>query len=91
MMWRAHNREFILQDHREKIRYLRVLRDDYLKNCNPDQFQIHGFTLMSNHGHLNGSVGEDSAPYSNHMRRAHSRFGLDYNRRHNRIGMPVPF
>jgi len=86
MMWRAHNREFLLQDHREKLRYLRAVRDDYLKECSPDQFAIHGYTMMSNHGHLNGSIGEDYTPYSDHMRRAHSRFGQSFNRRHDRVG-----
>jgi REP element-mobilizing transposase RayT len=86
MMWRAHNREFILQDHREKLRYLRALRDDYMKNCNPDQFVFNGYTMMSNHAHLNGSVGENHIPFSDHMRRAHSRFGLAFNKRHKRLG-----
>jgi len=86
MMWKAHNSEFLLQDHREKIRYLRALRDDYLKNCGPEQFEIHGYTLMSNHGHLGGSVKEDPSLYSDHMRRAHSRFALGFNKRHNRSG-----
>ena len=72
MMWRAHNREFILQDHREKIRYLRAVRDDYQKNCKPDQFALYGYAMMSNHAHTNGSVGQDHTPFSNHMRRAHS-------------------
>jgi REP element-mobilizing transposase RayT len=86
MMWRAHNREFILRDHREKLCYLRAVRDDYLNNCNPEEFAIHGYTMMSNHGHVNGSVGEDPSLYSNHMRRAHSRFGMSYNKRHDRLG-----
>ena len=86
MMWRAHNREFIMQDHKEKLRYLRCMLDDYRKNCNPEQFEFNGYTLMSNHAHLNGSVGENHVPFSDHMRRAHSRFGMSYNKRHKRIG-----
>ena len=86
MMWRAHNRERIMSSHAEKLRYLRALRDDYLKNCSPEQFELHGYTMMSNHGHINGSVKEDHVPLSDHMRRAHSRFGLEYNKRHGRIG-----
>lgn len=86
MMWRAHNREFLLQDHREKLHYLRALRDDYLNNCTPEQFQLHGYSLMDNHGHINGSIGEDHIHYSDHMRRAHSRFGLGFNKRHDRLG-----
>jgi putative transposase len=86
MMWRAHNREFLLADHREKLRYLRAVRDDYQKNCNSDQFVINGYTMMSNHAHVNGSIGADHGPFSDHMRRAHSRFGLSFNKRHDRLG-----
>ena len=86
MMWRAHNREFILQDHREKIRYLRAVRDDYQKNCKPEQFALYGYAMMSNHAHQNGSIGQDHTALSGHMRRAHSRFGLAYNKRHHRLG-----
>ncbi|MBW2700643.1 MAG: hypothetical protein JRF33_07460, partial [Deltaproteobacteria bacterium] len=39
-----------------------------------------------NHGHLNGQIGEESTQLSDHMRRAHSRFGMGYNKRHKRIG-----
>jgi REP element-mobilizing transposase RayT len=86
MMWRAHNREYIMQSHAEKLRYLRAVRDDYLKKCKPEQFQLHGYTMMSNHAHLNGQVNDDSKPYSDHMRRSHSRFGTAYNKRHHRLG-----
>jgi REP element-mobilizing transposase RayT len=86
MMWRAHNREYIMQSHAEKLRYLRAVRDDYLKNCNPEQFELHGYAVMSNHAHLNGQLNDDHKPYSEHMRRAHSRFGLGYNKRHHRLG-----
>ncbi|MBW2704392.1 MAG: hypothetical protein JRF33_26540, partial [Deltaproteobacteria bacterium] len=30
MMWRAHNREYIMQSHKEKLCYLRAVRDDYM-------------------------------------------------------------
>ena len=86
MTWRAHNGEFILSDHREKIRYLRAIRDDYLKNCKEGQFEITSFCIMSNHGHISGKMGDEPSSYSDHMRRAHSRFGMSYNRRHNRKG-----
>lgn len=86
MMWRTHNREFLLADHKEKLRYLRAVRDDYLKNCKPEDFVLNGYTMMSNHAHLNGSIGPDHKPLSDHMRRAHSRFGLAFNKRHKRLG-----
>jgi len=86
MQWRAHNREFIMQSHTEKLRYLRAVRDDYLKKCKSEPFKLHGYTLMSNHAHVNGQLNDDHKPYSDHMRRAHSRFGQAYNKRHHRLG-----
>ncbi len=41
---------------------------------------------MTNHNHTNGSVGEEPSLYSDHMRRAHSRFGMVFNKRHDRLG-----
>ena len=86
MMWRAHDREHIMQSHAEKLSYLRAVRDDYMKKCNPEHFKLHGYTMMSNHAHVNGQVNDDHKPYSNHMRRSHSRFGTGYNIRHHRLG-----
>jgi REP element-mobilizing transposase RayT len=86
MMWRAHNREYIMQSHAEKLRYLRAVRDDYMKKCKKEHFVLHGYTIMSNHAHVNGQTNDDHKPYSEHMRRAHSRFGYSYNRRHHRLG-----
>lgn len=85
-IWRAHNREFLLQSHDEKRRYLFFLRDDYLKHCQPSDFQLFGYCIMGNHVHETGKVSVDLQRFSNHMRRAHSRFGLSYNRRNNRLG-----
>ena len=85
-MWRAHNREYILQTRKEKLAYLRAMRDDYMKNCRDRPFKIQGYTVMSNHAHLNGQNGDNSKPLSDHMRRAHSRFGMGYNKRHDRLG-----
>jgi REP element-mobilizing transposase RayT len=86
MMWRAHNREYLLSDHQDKLRYLRAVRDDYVNNCKPQQFAINGFTMMTNHAHVTGSLGNDHKPLSDHMRRAHSRFGMVFNRLHKRLG-----
>jgi hypothetical protein len=36
---------------------------------NPRQFAYNGFTMMSNHAPINGSVGENHVPFSDHMRR----------------------
>jgi hypothetical protein len=41
---------------------------------------------MSNHVHETGQTGSRLQPLSDHMRRAHGRFGQAYNKRHGRIG-----
>ena len=86
MTWRAHNREYILSDHREKLRYLRAMRDDYLKNCKDRPFDINFVTMMNNHAHVHGRTKENPSAYSDHMRRVHSRFGMAYNKAHDRTG-----
>lgn len=75
-----------MQDHGEKHRYLSYLKDDYLKRCQRTDFVIYGYCIMSNHVHENGKMGTELSNFSNHMRRAHGRFGMSYNRRHGRLG-----
>jgi hypothetical protein len=104
-IWRAHNREFLMQAHEEKRRYLRAIREDYLARCTDraacsgpgrlsqflrvavaDRFALYGYCIMSNHAHETGKTGAQLKPLSEHMRRAHGRFGQGYNRRHQRAG-----
>ena len=86
-IWRCHNREFLLQSHAEKHAYLKSIHDDYKKKCSTDDFVIYSYNVMSNHVHESDEIrSDDSRPFSEHMRRAHGRFGLSFNRRHNRLG-----
>jgi len=85
-MWRCHNKSHLLRDHADKRAYLQAVRNDYLDNCSREEFAIHSYTMMANHGHLRHSLKVHAKVFSNHLRRAHGRFGLGYNRRHGRIG-----
>ncbi len=85
-IWRCHNREFLLQSHAEKHAYLKCLHDDYIKKCSPDDFVIYGYNVMGNHGHEADEVRGDINSFSEHMRRANGLFGLNFNRRHHRLG-----
>jgi putative transposase len=75
-----------MESHDEKRRYLYSIKNDYLKTCKKEDFILHGYCIMSNHVHETGRIGENLVPFSNHMRRAHGRFGLCYNKRHGRLG-----
>jgi putative transposase len=86
MMWKAHNSSFLFNDPEEKLHYLTNVQEDYLKKCDDRPFEIHFFVVMGNHIHVSGILGENPEKYSDHLRRAHSRFGLAYNRRHGRSG-----
>lgn len=93
-MWRGHNREHVLAKNAEKLDYLSQLaktRSDQTKSY----VKWHSFCIMGNHVHETGSLKRDPlkeslvpaiAELGNWMRRAHSRFGAGYNRRHKRQG-----
>jgi REP element-mobilizing transposase RayT len=85
-IWRAHNREPLLQRHKDKHAYLQALHDDYIKNCSREDFVINVYTLMPNHGHEHDEIINSLKAFSDHMRRAHGKFGLCYNKRHKRLG-----
>lgn len=93
-MWRGHNREHVLAENTEKLDYLNQLattRSDKTKSY----VKWHSFCIMGNHVHETGSLERDSMKnglavaideLGDWMRRAHSRFGAGYNRRHKRQG-----
>jgi len=85
-IWRAHNREFLMQSHEEKRSYLHFVKDDYLQEGHKSGLVFYAYCVMSNHVHETGKIGPELEPFSNHMRRAHGRFGLSYNKRHDRLG-----
>ncbi len=94
-MWRGHNREHVLENNFEKEAYLKHLEDTFTDELK-QHVQWYSFCLMGNHTHETGDV-SPRAPaecdlksniqaLGNWMRNAHSRFGAEYNRRHNRLG-----
>lgn len=85
-IWRCHNRERLLESHYEKRAYLKAIRDDYVNRCDPDEFLLYAFCAMGNHIHEAGGIVGNSKAFSEHMRRAHGRFGLVFNKRHGRLG-----
>jgi REP element-mobilizing transposase RayT len=85
-IWRCHNREFLLKNHHDKHAYLRAIFDDYTKRCSKDDFTVQAYNVMSNHVHEIERIKKDVKPFSTHMQRAHGKFGLDYNKRHKRLG-----
>jgi len=85
-IWRCHNKEYLLEKATDKHEYLQAIHDDYTGKCNKDDFEICGYVVMSNHAHESDTVGERTEKYSEHMRRSYGRFGLRFNKRHERLG-----
>jgi len=84
-MWRCHNREPLLAPAEEREAYLDALFASYAR-ARDEGVRFHAFAIMPNHAHEVVSIGARVEPFSEWMRRAHGRFGLDYNRRHQRLG-----
>jgi putative transposase len=84
-VWRGHNREPNLGTDYIKQNYLKFLNEDLESEKYESGSVLQALTLMSNHAHeifllLNPGF------FSNHMRRAHGRFGQFFNRDQNRCG-----
>lgn len=84
-MWRAHNKERILQTNDEKKHYLTDLFR-YKNKANKEGVKLFSFCIMSNHVHEVGEIGDSIEGFSGWMRCSHSVFGQGYNKRHNRSG-----
>ncbi|MCB0309302.1 MAG: transposase [Bdellovibrionales bacterium] len=83
-MWRGHNREWNLNTPDEKRAYLNFLGEGQMRICK--QFNsLHALCLMSNHVHELYTL-DDLATFSNFMRQHHGRYGLFFNRKHQRQG-----
>ena len=92
-MWRGHNRERVFADDVDKRAYL----NDLARCLTEDLRRLlvwHAYCLMDNHTHENGQLEPDAQgdlteairALGDWMRNAHSRFGQQYNRRHDRQG-----
>ena len=93
-MWRGHNREYIFADNKEKVDYIEQLGRSRTEDTEA-KVQWHSFSIMGNHTHETGALELDQEKMNyaasvrelgNWMRRAHSRFGAGYNKRHRRQG-----
>ena len=85
-IWRAHDRQHLLQEPAEKRAYLAEVAKDYQNKCDPKAFQLHAFCIMGNHVHEQGFLGGEQRHLSDHMRRSHGCFGLKFNKRKARLG-----
>lgn len=92
-MWRGHNREPVLEDIDDKIAYCNHLKDTQTEQIK-EKVTAFSICIMSNHVHETGAAlpdeqgSFDDSIYmlGNWMRNAHSRFGAQFNRKHNRQG-----
>ena len=82
-VWRAHNKEYYLQNSKIKQLYI----DSLLKVQKADQkdYELNALTLMSNHVHEVIKISTVKS-FSNLMRNHHSNFGLIFNKMHKRCG-----
>jgi putative transposase len=80
-IWRAHNREWNLGSPDEKATYLDMLNKEVVKQPS----FLHALCLMSNHSHEIYTL-EDLPTFSHFMRCHHGRYGLFFNRKHQRCG-----
>jgi len=80
-MWRGHNKEWNLSSVGEKSFYLWSLNKLLPKQSNI----LNAYTLMSNHAHEDYDIKSKNEFYDL-MRDHHSRYGMFFNRKHNRQG-----
>jgi len=78
---RGHNREPNIGTDDEKLVYLSYLNELLPKQSN----ELNCFALMPNHTHEEFDI-KDKIAFSNLMRDHHSRYGMFFNRKHNRRG-----
>jgi len=80
-IWRGHNKENNIGTDDEKLTYLTYLNELLPKQLN----ELNAFDLLSNHTHELFEI-KDKIQFSNLMRDHHSRYGMFFNRKHNRQG-----
>ena len=82
-MWRGHNREPNIALAKDRITYLEGLNKELEKNNQPNE--LNSLSLMPNHAHEMYHI-LNKYKFSDMMRNHHSRYGLIFNKRHNRQG-----
>jgi putative transposase len=80
-IWRGHNREWNLETNDEKEAYFNHLNEYLKKQSN----ELNAFCPMSNHSHEQYDI-KNRQEFSNLMRNHHSKYGMFFNRKHNRQG-----
>lgn len=86
MFWRCHNKEFYLENYKNKALYLNVIRKSLERNINSNNISIHSYCVMDNHFHQSISYKISYLHLSNFMRLSHGTFGLRFNKIHERSG-----
>lgn len=84
-MWRGHNKEWNLGSDSEKRAYLNFLNEEIESERHAPGCELNAFTLMDNHVHEMIRVIEQKE-FSSLMRRHHARYGMYFNRKHERSG-----
>lgn len=84
--WRCHNREFLLESNEVKSTYMNCTEYALKHKSSAQMVQLHSYCLMDNHTHMQLSYNESSEWLSNFMRISHAKFGLNYNKAHERSG-----
>ena len=88
LIWRGHNRERVLEGHREKRAYLRFIASSFRARPNSN-VRLFSYCLMSNHPHFTGRIEAGAASVlclSRLFQAANSCFGRWYNKLHRRSG-----
>ena len=80
-IWRSHNKEWNLGTFDEKIAYLNYLNKLLPKQSN----ELNCYALMSNHSHEAYDI-QSLRQFSDLMRNHHSRYGMYFNKKHERHG-----
>ena len=80
-MWRGHNKEWNIGTDDEKLAYLNFLNELLPKQLN----DLNAFAYLSNHTHELFDI-KDKIQFSDLMRNHHSRYGMFFNKKHNRQG-----
>ena len=86
LYWRCHNKEFYLANNKEKDLYLSSLKKAQKAYKEKGTVKPYAFCVMDNHFHQVTSYDDGSKNLSDYMRVAHSDFGREYNKLHNRSG-----
>ena len=80
-MWSSHDKDWNISTFEEKAAYMDSLNKFLKKQSN----ELNVFTLMSNHTHEIYDI-LNKEEFSNLMRNHHSRYGMWFNRKHQRRG-----